>query len=297
MKKTDSILRNSINVVGDNMGLSAKVFVYSAVLVLVFLFVTSVILQPVYRALTSYDFSIWEELFGSIVSIANGEGGFSTFTEGLRTFFSANTELFWVRGGLLVLVYFFFMLFMNLAKLPVAKILHSKMSQSYNERFYYALFSSLGTSLVYSLIYSLMSVAFDLIVLTLSVLLFVWLNPLIGFFGLTLIAFVALSLLSLKQCIFSQWVPSVVIETKNIFKALRLSFAKSLKNIRHTFVPHFFGATVMFAITATTFIFTFGLLPILLIPIYIIYANTVDVVTYFTINNKKFYTYGTHVEE
>ena len=290
----NSVLRRTISILADNMGLSLKILLYSGILMLIALFFVMAILGPIYNALTN-DFLAWTDLYNALNP--GTYGGLSGIAESFRSFLYDNQGSLFARGGLMLLVYFLFVFFINLTKLPATKVVYNKMSQSYNERFYHALFSSLPKSLLFSLIYSLISVVLDFIIITFCVLIVIGLNSIIGFFSLTVSAFVGLILLTLKQSIFSLWTPTMVSEESNAFKALKTSFPKSIKNLKTAFVPHFFGLVVMFAIVTSTALFTVGLLPILLMPIYIVFINTANTVTYFTTNNKKFYLYGTFVEK
>ncbi|MCL2631044.1 MAG: hypothetical protein FWD49_05950 [Firmicutes bacterium] len=289
------VLRKSLAVLADNIGLAMKILVYSAVLILCCVLVMNSIVAPLYRVLMG-DFALLEQIRESLSLWIESEGGSQSLWAILGSFYREYSSQLLLSLVWFGLVYFAVSFFVNLTTIPIIKILHNKMSQSYNERFYFALVSSLSTSLFYSLIHSLIALVIDLIIGAFAVLLIVWLRPL-GFFAFTLAFIVALALFALRNCLFSQWAPTIISENKGVLKAFKDSFKNSIKSLKLCFVPYLVAGATLFAVITTTGFLTFGVMPVFFLPVFMVFLSCVSLTSYFTLNNKKFYIYKGKVDD
>lgn len=164
-----------------------------------------------------------------------------------------------------------FKFFVSLPLLPVTKILHSKMTTGFDMGFLNATISTVKENLLFCLLVAIVTGIIDLLIFAAITYVFIGLTKLIGILSLPIAFLVALTVYTLRITLLSQWLPEICISgSKNIFRALQHSFKPVFRNFRKNFICVFVILVTVASVVLTTFLPTFGLVPILMIPTYMV---------------------------
>jgi hypothetical protein len=189
-----------------------------------------------------------------------------------------------------IIVYVIFMFFIQMTNIPITKVLYNKMSQGYDERFHMSLISTLILALKYSFVNAITGALLDLLIFVFGIVLLSLLFPLISIYSITIAVFVMLILLSIRISFTIMLPPIMVAEEKKVFKALVLSIKRTPKILNKIFIPVFIVIITTFAICMCTVAVTFGIIPIIIIPTYMVLMSAISLIVYFVDNKRKYYT-------
>lgn len=180
--------------------------------------------------------------------------------------------------------------FLQLPMLPLAKIMHSKMSTGFDIGLINAFVSTIGENLLFSSITALVFTILDGAITIATVYMAVWLLKVFGLVGITISLFVLILLLTIRMSLFCQWLPELVkSKSRNIFKALALSFKPATKNFRKNAICIMVINIALYACAATTAIWTVGLLPILLLPTFMVLYTALGQTLSFSYHQQKYF--------
>jgi hypothetical protein len=197
-----------------------------------------------------------------------------------------------IIGFYAMTIFFFFM-----TDIPIVKVLYNKMQQGYSEKFHLSLISSLPQSLLYSFLMTVIVTVVDVLIIMAVIALLIALYPVIGFFAISIVASLALFLLAGRVTLISQYVPLIVCEEKNLIVALKESITKSVKSFSLAYIPLLITIIVFFAIFMSTIVSTFAIVPVLIIPTYLVMKNCIRLVVYSAEKKKPYYTTDAQTNE
>ncbi len=189
-----------------------------------------------------------------------------------------------------VLIFVGFKFFFTLPLLPATKVMYVKMSTGFDVGILNAFISTGFQNLLLAAASSIVLSVVD-IALSLSAMLLCYaLLPLIGVFAFPLCILLYFLLLTARMAIVCQWLPEICAsESKNIFKNLGNSLLFSFKKFRKNFLCLLFINIVIFAIVCSTMITSFGVIPIMMIPIYYVQYCIMTLTLNFSYHKSKYY--------
>lgn len=192
--------------------------------------------------------------------------------------------------GLSLLTIFLLSFVVNLVKLPVTKIIYGKMSTSYEDSFIRTFISLLGKSVIYSLFASMVTTAIISLFAVVSYYSLFWLIQVRYIIFIPIILLAYMLLVSLVKSIFAFILPAICSENCNLKKGLKKSFKGILKKFSKNFLCNLASFFIFASIISTTALPSFGLIPIIMISVYIVFGTTLNNILFFTYNKKKYYT-------
>lgn len=281
--------KHSMSIFSTHLTLLYKVLLFIFVVFIIasaiFVSIFNPLVQGVKEALVleGYKFSVREILDKPVESLTQ-------IRKTVSDFLSAHPNLILSRVMFLILLIVFTRFFISLSYVPVTKVIYDKMTAGYSGGLFSRLVDSLLQTMGYAFFSSLINTALDIGIFTLSLYVFSLFYKVISVAALPIGVTLALTLYSLRISLFSQWLPLICDGNKNIFKALVLNFKKAAKCLKYHF-PMTLTVTILYlGVLTTTAISTFGLLPIMAFPMYIILICIFNLVSYFNLNNRKYYT-------
>lgn len=284
------IPRYSFSMLGRNLDLVFKVLIYVFILSLLFIAILVAIVNPILKELNSnIDFGgrILQTLEGLMNRESNDiTGGLLTDVKAVLSSISSQIV---VAVLLALLVIYIIKFFLSLTSVPLGEVIYGRMSQNFSVMFHNVLISSLRQSLLFALIKASVTLIVDLTIIVLCYYMARLFYLAIGIYGISLAVFIMFALLASRVAILGQWIPQIVCEKKNAARAFVDSFKYSVKYFRKVMPATFLVLVLAFAVIAMTTFFTFGLLPIIMMPISLVLICSLNLIAYFTLNKRKFY--------
>lgn len=206
-----------------------------------------------------------------------------------RNFLSDNIGMLVSRllylGLLLVMVRFF----ISISLTPISKMIFTKMTSGYSNGLFSNLIASLLPSLGYAFFSSIIFALADIGLFFLCLSLFFWLYKLIKIGSLLFVFAFFIIVFSIRIALFSQWLSVICDGQRNIFKALVEGVKLSLASFKDYFPIILTFVAVYITIFTTSAFTTFGVLPIITLPMFLILYCTANLTCYFDLKNKKYY--------
>lgn len=286
-------IKNSISILFSNFKLVYKLLLLMVIIVLIATAIVFAILGPVFEG-------YFEQVRNSMT--ANFEHNFQsmiahpilTIQTILRMFtiyFTENSHFVNLRIIYSALIIIFARFLLSLSLVPVNKIMYSKMTTNFDEGLLNAFISTLPQSFFYSLITSIVlgiidfALAFGLIYFA------VWFIQAIGLLAFPITLALAITIYTLRITFLSQWLPEMAkSEDKNIFRSLKKSFTPLFKNFKKNFICMSVSIIIFVGLSLATLVPTFGLIPALLLPTFIVYYITLNITLNFSYYCQKYYT-------
>jgi hypothetical protein len=180
--------------------------------------------------------------------------------------------------------------FVVLPIMPVAIVLYSKMTTNFDKGLFNSFVSSLPQCLLYTLVSSVVFGIIDLGLFALLALVSVQLIKLLGFIALPVSLALAIGIFSLRMTLVCQWLPEICKNNgKKIFSAFKTSLRPTIKQFSKNFICMTVVNTLSIAIMTTTFLPTAGLVPILLIPTFIVLYQSMYLALNFSYRKQKYF--------
>jgi len=284
------IPRYSFTMLGRNFDLILKVLIYGFVLMLICSALLVSIVNPILDALNSnLDFS--GRLVEILSDLINREHAdvLERFVRDLNMVLSEISSQVYIAFLLIGLVVFIAKFFFSLIDVPMSEVIYGRMSKNFSVMFRHVLVSSLGKALLYSLINTAVTVAADTVIAIVCFYMMRLLYFAVGPLSIAIAALLFFGLIAARMAILGQWVPQMVCEKKSVARAFRKSFRYSVKYFWKVMPVIFVVNVIVFSVIMTTLLLTFGLLPALTMPFFLIQIATLNLVANFTYNKKKFY--------
>lgn len=191
---------------------------------------------------------------------------------------------------LVFIMFFLFIFFFTVSNYTVTSIVKSFMNSNTEYGFTAVFVSTIGISFRYSLLLIAIIIPFYLIgfgvALSLGILL-AKVSPLIGF---ALAYTVILLTFSVKRGLLFSWVPSMVNDNKGVIAGLRDSFKVRKRATIDAIGAYFVYFLVVSITSVVAALFSFGVGGIMVIAFGIVYAQVLDLVSYFNEKGYKFYS-------
>ena len=213
------------------------------------------------------------------------------------SFFNANAGSLFLRilalAGLMAAIRFL----ITLCLMPVSKILHDKMTTGFDMGFNNAFISTLSQNLLFSVICSVVLTVIDSLLIFGILYALYGLVKLIGLFGIPIALILAVFIFSVRMAAVCMWLPEMNNQnSKNIFKALAAARKPTLKYFRKNTLCLMVINTVTLSLMLVSLIPTVGLLPILLVPTYLVlYTALCNALSYSFYQKKYFIDNGVTV--
>ncbi len=281
--------KHSLSIFSSNLGLSYKLLllIFTVFLIAAVLFVS--IFNPLFDGLQkALELEGLSLSFYDIIQdpINNIQGIWRTATD----YLSSNTMLIVSRFVFLCLLIIFARFFGSLALVPATKMLYNKMTAGYSDGLFASFVAALPQTLLFALVSSIIFSVIDLSLFFLITMAFFWLYKIFKVTALFIALGLLLAAYSARVSLFSQWLPLIVDGNKNVFKALPAAVRLSLRRFK-THYPMSLTINIFYAaIILTCTITTFGVLPIVTLPMYISMMCICALTTYFNAKNRKYYT-------
>jgi len=205
-------------------------------------------------------------------------------------YFAQNASYINMRLVFVSLIIIFTRFLINLPLIPINKIMYSKLTTNFDQGLLNAVISTLPISLLYSLLTSVVLGIVDFAIGFGLIFLATWLIQAIGFIALPISLALALFIYTLRFSLLSQWLPEIAKNgEKNIFIALKHSFTPLFKNFEKNFICLSVSTIIFISIILGTIIPTFGLVPVLMLPTFIVFYITLNITLNFSFYRKKYF--------
>lgn len=281
--------KHSLSIFGTNLSLTYKV------LILIFIvgIIASALLVSIFNPLITgiKDEIAYEGMDLSISDILeNPVENISQIWNITSNFLYNNTTLIVTRllfiFALVVLTRFF----IALSHIPITKIIHSKMATGYSNGLFANFVATLPQTFMFALISSLIYALLDILIFTFCFYIFLAMFKIMTISAFLIFFALFIALLSARITLFSQWLAVISDGQRNVFKALVTGVKQSLKCFFSHYIMVLTVVIGYFSIIMATTIPTFGLLPIITFPMFIVMLCILNLTSYFNTMNRKYYT-------
>ncbi len=191
----------------------------------------------------------------------------------------------------MIIVFVGFKFFFTLPLLPATKVLYVKMSTGFDVGITNAFISTGFQNLLLAFVSSIVLSIIDLGLLAAILALCYGLLKIMGIVAIPLSIIIYILLLTARMAVICQWLPEICAsESKNIFRNLGNSLLFSLKKFRKNFLCLLFINVVLYAVICATALFSFGVIPLIMIPIYYVQYCIMTLTLNFSYHKSKYYT-------
>lgn len=283
------IIKHSFSLTASNIHLIAKLFLYLIIIAIILAAVFISVTDPIYKAIgRSMDFHSEIELFAQ--KVLDGKSNiFQEIVTQMHGLLSAQNQKIAATAAYLCITLFLFRFFKNFAIVPAAYCIMNKMESNLKIGFANALVATAGKAALYSHLYALITVPMDFAIALGGYYLLIFLIDGIGFFGGTIAISIILLLYCVRLTLFSQWLPSMILENTKVLSAFRKNFRKSRRVFSALFPAYFIVVLMMFGIVAAAGVMTFFILPIVAFPAFSLLTCAMDTIACFRSEGRKYY--------
>ncbi len=280
-------IRNSFSILSCNFKLAFKILMVMIVIILIAVSITTAILDTLMEdfieffqsRMTSAD----EILSHPVAFTKNILIEFSSFVESNQKEFNMS-----ILNLVILIVCVRFLC--SITILPTGKYLYSKLTTNFDSGLLNNFLTEIPKNLVFSLVTSVVFSLLDLLILTASIFLCVYLLNFLGVVAFTVGLGFFIFGLSLREAIVCQWLPEILKNEKaDIFKALALSMKPAIKQFSKNFICIFVLKLGFMGIVLATLVPTAGLLPLVFFPSYIVLSISLQLTLSFAYYRKKYY--------
>lgn len=291
------VCKNSLSILGNKFSLVYKVLLYVIVVTLILTAVALVMLWPTLNNVIDKfnELEIGTRLSEYVKQIVRGEvqaGDFSDVEyafEQVIQLFKDNYARIVLAGIFVVLLYFIAVFLISMCYYSVSDIINSFMNSGSKFPFLSNFVHNFKTSAKYSLIYTVINiplqVAFGFALLGITILASM-VSYVLAVFAFSVASFVMFALI---RAMFSQWIPSMVVDGMTCTEALKNNFKVLKTQFLSMFGTYFTYGIIMFVLIVTTMITTFGVGTILLTAVGIVFSKALNMVAYYHYNKRKYY--------
>lgn len=294
------IIKNSLAVMSSRFSLVYKTLLYVFIILLIITAITVSILSPVLKPIidgvneiglveSAKEFATCAAV-GSVAEKAAAYEAFSIDLQELFDVFGSNIAV--VNGALaIIIVGFLFAKFLiELSYCPTSDVMYNFMNSNSKFGFTSNFFANIKKSLAYSGVSVLVYIPYLAVSVGLLVglwLLFVKISILLA---ISVCILVALFMSSFKKALLHRWLPAMVIENKNVFKALKESLVVFGKRSGALMSVYFIVALLEFCFVMVMGLFTLGLGFVFALPIALAFHRAMELVLWHQFEGCKYYT-------
>lgn len=281
-------IRNSFYVLMSNFKLVYKLLFFILIILLIAVAITFSIVNPIFEEY--YDFLRDQFEYHTEEMIRHPIKTIQSFFNIFLEYIDVNSSLINTKLLNLSLLFIGLRFFVVLPILPVTSVLYSKMTTNFDKGLFNSFVSILPQCLLYTLISSVVLGLVDLGLIVVLALLSVQLIKLLGFIALPVSLALAIGVFSLRMTLFCQWLPEICQNNgKKIFSAFKASIKPTFKQFSKNFICITVVNTLSVAIIMTTFIPTAGLIPMLLIPTFMVLYQSLYLALNFSYRKQKYF--------
>ncbi len=204
--------------------------------------------------------------------------------------FAENYASVIVSASVLVAIFLCFRYLSRLSEYPMMTVLSGYMSEQSRHSFTGTFVKTLGKSSAMQAAITLLSFLVDAVIVILLFLFSGFALRMMGVFALTFISAATILLVSLKLTFFSLWRPYIAVAGLRPVKALSVSMAQAVSNFFRIFTQVLFGVFMIVVFNVAAAFFTCGAGLVVSLPATVVILNLFQLVLYYTLNNKRYYT-------
>jgi hypothetical protein len=271
-----------------NFKLVYKLLFFILIIVLITVALTFSIINPIFEEY--YDFLRDQFEYHSEEIIRHPIKTLQSFFNIFLDYIDVNSSLINLKLLNLSMLFIGLRFFVMLPTMPVTSVLYSKMTTNFDKGLFNSFISTLPQCLLYTLISSVVLGIVDLGLIVLLSLLSVQLIKLLGFISLPICLAIAIAVFSLRMTLFCQWLPEICQNNcKKIFSAFKTSIKPTLKQFVKNFICITVVNTLSVIVITTTLIPTAGLVPMLIIPTFMVLYQSLYLALNFSYRKQKYF--------
>ncbi len=293
------IVKHSANLLLSKFSLVYKLMLYCAIVVAIFTGIGIGVIVPLTRPLVNgiVETGFFDHLSETISLFFQGDVNYSTALQNLNNDITAigaviQNNYAALTGSIILIIVFFVLggMFIGLADIPTVDILNNFMTSKSRYGFSSNFIDNIKLSVRYNLVKVLVTLVFDVGILALAVYLTTLIFSVNSLFALFLFVFMAVGISSVRQSFTSLWLPAIVADNGKIFASLKYSIVTSTKRFAKFFGTYFIVYLILASVGVLFTLSTFGVGFVFMVPGSMLFTRCLEMVFYYTINGKSFYT-------
>ncbi len=293
------VVKHSANLLLSKFSLVYKLMLYCAIVVAIFTGIGIGIIVPLTRPLVNgiVGTGFFEHLSETVSLFFQGDVNYSTALQNLNNDITAigaviQNNYAALTGSIILIVVFFVLagMFIGLADIPTVDILNNFMTSKSRYGFSSNFIDNIKLSVKYNLVKVLVTLVFDVGILALAVYLTTLIFSVNSLFALFLFVFMAVGISAVRQSFTSLWLPAIVADNGKIFASLKYSIVTTTKRFAKFFGTYFIVYLIIASIGILFTLSTFGVGFVFMVPGSMLFTRCLEMVFYYTLNGKSFYT-------
>ena len=293
------VVKHSANLLLSKFSLVYKLMLYCAIVVAIFTGIGIGVIVPLTRPLVNgiVGTGFFEHLSETVSLFFQGDVNYSTALQNLNNDITAigaviQNNYAALTGSIILIVVFFVLagMFIGLADIPTVDILNNFMTSKSRYGFSSNFIDNIKLSVQYNLVKVLVTLVFDVGILALAVYLTTLIFSVNSLFALFLFVFMAVGISAVRQSFTSLWLPAIVADNGKIFASLKYSIVTTTKRFAKFFGTYFIVYLIIASIGILFTLSTFGVGFVFMVPGSMLFTRCLEMVFYYTLNGKSFYT-------
>lgn len=293
------VVKHSANLLLSKFSLVYKLMLYCAIVVAIFTGIGIGVIVPLTRPLVNgiVGTGFFEHLSETVSLFFQGDVNYSTALQNLNNDITAIGAVIQnnygaLTGSIILIVVFFVLagMFIGLADIPTVDILNNFMTSKSRYGFSSNFIDNIKLSVKYNLVKVLVTLVFDVGILALAVYLTTLIFSVNSLFALFLFVFMVVGISAVRQSFTSLWLPAIVADNGKIFASLKYSIVTTTKRFAKFFGTYFIVYLIIASIGILFTLSTFGVGFVFMVPGSMLFTRCLEMVFYYTLNGKSFYT-------
>lgn len=282
-------LKNSFSVLSSNLSLIYKVLFFFFILLLLAVAITVSIVNPVIKEVNE-ELDIQGIRISIDTLLNNPIGTVQKLWNTTVSYFASNLGQLILRVFYVCLMVITIRFLTSFVLFPTSVMLYERMTANNRITMSSALISNFLKALLYSLVSALIIGLIDFSIMLLSAWLMAVAYKALRVFSIFFGIIVGLILFSIRIVLASNWLPVLIAEERNVFRALKKGIILSSQRFLSSLAVIFTLNALMLSLVLSLSIPTFGLVPLLTVPFWAILLCALSMTKYFKARGKKYYT-------
>ncbi len=291
------MFKNSVRLLLTNFSTVWKLLLYYCICFIVTVAICVPIASPIISKLTAA--GVFNDINTVFTSIFRDPPAmitaFNSAVDNTAMVFSSNASVFvWNYVGLAFVLCVFVPFVFGLAELAVCETIYGFMSSNTQYGFTASFIKNFGKSVLLQLVKLIIIVPMNLLIfgVFVGIIKLIIMGGIVNILGSFIVFVLALIIIAIKQALFCNWVPAMVVQDVGPFASLKKGISISCRN----YLP-LLSTTVAFVLAAMVFniffgIFSFGTCLFITLPLTILVYSTFHMVSYFTCQGMRYYAYS-----
>ena len=292
------MLKNALKLSFSNSANIWKILLYRFLCLLCVLGLTTVLAWPIINVLIKDNFFVnLQNSFEKMIFNLNFEKIFLGIDEIFKNFVSIISNHGLMVQTILfgVFAMFLFSMLETYLKVAVNQNVYGYMSSLTKYGFTNSLIANFGKATVLGLAQSITILPVNLIVWFGAYFMASALYAKIGVLAIVLTLFLLIVMLSLKETIFSGWIPAIIVHDEPVFKSLKRGIVAVIKRFFRTLSSFLIATLSLFVINVFAIFFTAGVGILITLPITTVVLSIIGEVMYFESLGMRFYVDAEHI--